>query len=148
MSPSPSTPQDPTATNMAECTEFVANSMLTDGHLFGHQSEHASFKVDTPTTAIRISHGRLHQLAMRDPTDKFDLPDHTAWQMNVALERNDVSRNTRGVLGETFVPTLDLYGNRIVEGMDSIRGSEEDCELIVDSAIKRFLDGVGILSFE
>ena len=26
-------------------------------------------------------------MAMRDPTDQFDLPDHIAYQMNLAFER-------------------------------------------------------------
>lgn len=59
--------------------------------VFGHQSEHASFRIVTPKATIRLSHGRLHQIAMRDPTDRYDLPDHLTWQMNMAIDDNDVS---------------------------------------------------------
>lgn len=119
---------DPTATDMEECKTYVAEAMVTDGGLFDHQSEHGSFQIMTPKATIRVSHGRLHQLAMRDPTDRFDLPDHLTWQMNLAINHNDVSHDATGVLGETMVPTRDGDGNRIMTGMASIRGSQEDCE--------------------
>lgn len=119
---------DPTVTNMAECMEYVDQAQEADGGLFGHQSEHGSFQIETPKATIRLSHGRLHQIAMRDPTDQFDLPDHLTWQMNMAINHNDVSHDATGVLGETMVPTRDENGNKIMSGMAAIRGSQEDCE--------------------
>lgn len=119
---------DPTVTNMVECIEYVGSAMEADGGLFAHQSEHSSFKIVTPTATIRLSHGRLHQLAMRDPTDQFDLPDHLAWQMNLAIDRADLSSDARGILGETLVPTLDAGGEAIMNGMECIRGEQEDCK--------------------
>ena len=83
--------QDPTATNMAECEEYVARAEVGEGRVFLHQSEHASFQIVTPTATVRLSHGRLHQVAMRDPTDQYDLPDHVTWQMNMAVDHNEVS---------------------------------------------------------
>ncbi|CAM9880304.1 unnamed protein product, partial [Hapterophycus canaliculatus] len=83
---------DPTATNIDECTEYVAR-VVTDGSdqgLLHHQSEHASFRIITPNATIRLSHGRLHQIPIRDPTNRFDLPDHQTWQMNVAIDQKDV----------------------------------------------------------
>lgn len=62
----------------------------TDG-LFAHQSEHATFQIVTPRATIRLSHGRLHQIAIRDPTDQFDLPEHVTWQMNVGVDHTAVS---------------------------------------------------------
>ncbi|CAN0178112.1 unnamed protein product [Ectocarpus sp. 6 AP-2014] len=115
---------DPTATNMAECTEYVATADTIS--LFEHESEHASFQIMTPIGTIRLSHGRLHQLAVRDPTDQFDLPDHLAWQMNVAIDHHDVSLEATGVLGETMVPVVDDDGKYIMKGLDAIRGSQED----------------------
>lgn len=119
---------DPTATNMEECMEYVAHASATDGGLFNHQSEHGSFQIVTPKATIRLSHGRLHQVAMRDPTDQLDLPDHLTWQMNLAINHRDVSHDATGVLGETAIPTRDDNGNPIMIGMASIRGSQEDCE--------------------
>lgn len=121
---------DPTVTNMDECTEYVAR-MVTDGSglgLLDHQSEHVSFKIATPKATIRVSHGRLHQTATRDPTDSFDLPDHVTWQMNVAINQNDVSLKANGVLGQTIVARLDADGAPIMEGMEAIRGVEQECE--------------------
>lgn len=117
---------DPTATNMDECAEYVVQATLTEAGLYDHQSEHTSFQILTPTATVRLSHGRLHQVAMRDPTDQFELPDHLTWQMNVAFERINVNRDASGVLGETFVLTRDSSGQAIMNGMDSIRGSEAD----------------------
>lgn len=76
--------------------EYVARAEADadNGGLFAHQSEHVSFQIVTPKATIRLSHGRLHQVAMRDPTDKFDLPDHLTWQMNMAVTNNKVSPST------------------------------------------------------
>eukprot|EP00752_Nemacystus_decipiens_P004376 g3999.t1 len=118
---------DPTATNMAECMEYVAKAAAVgEAGLFEHQSEHSSFRIVMPTATIRLSHGRLHQLPMRDPTDRYDLPDHTTWQMNMAIDRTEVSLEATGILGETLVPTLDDSGTPIMQGIGAIRGSQED----------------------
>ncbi|CAN0044628.1 unnamed protein product [Ectocarpus fasciculatus] len=117
---------DPTATNMDECTEYVAQAEVQAGGLFAHQSEHASFQIVTPKATVRLSHGRLHQIATRDPTDRFDLPDHVTWQMNMGIDHNEVSYSATGILGETSTPTTDANGEDIMTGMESIRGSEED----------------------
>eukprot|EP00752_Nemacystus_decipiens_P016815 g15047.t1 len=124
---------DPTATNMDECMEYVARANLQDGGLFAHQSEHASFQIVTPAATVRLSHGRLHQIAMRDPTDQYDLPDHVTWQMNMAIDHTEVNHNAKGVLGETFVPTRDADGKPIMTGMEAIRGTQEDYR--VDGAL-------------
>lgn len=53
-------------------------------------------------------------------------------------ERNcfsQVSRSATGILGETFVPTLDAEGHHIMSGMASIRGSQEDCEWLGIGAV-------------
>eukprot|EP00903_Cladosiphon_okamuranus_P021427 g19696.t1 len=115
---------DPTATNMEECAQYVAAA--GDTGLFDHASEHASFQIMTPTGTIRLTHGRLHQLAMRDPTDQFDLPEHLTWQMNVAIDHHDVSLEATGVLGETVVPVVDEHNRPVMKGMEAIRGSQED----------------------
>ncbi|CAM9581761.1 unnamed protein product, partial [Ectocarpus fasciculatus] len=117
---------DPTATNMNECAEYVTRAEVEAGGVFAHQSEHASFQIVTPKAIIRLSHGRLHQIAMRDPTDRFDLPDHLTWQMNMAIDHTDVSHAAKGILGQTFVPTRDADGKPIMTGFESIRGTEED----------------------
>ena len=120
---------DPTATNQVECAEYVARAMAGDGvGLFAKQSEHVSFQIMTPTVKIRLSHGRLHQLPTRDPTDQFDLPDHLTWQMNVAIDHHDLSPDATGILGETLVPTVNDNGTPIMRGMGAIRGKQEDCE--------------------
>ena len=182
--------QDPTATNMPECTEYVAQAGLEKDGLYAHQSEHASFQIVNPKATIRLRHGRLHQFAMRDPTDQFGLLDHLTWQMNMAADHNEVvasvppcvsafqgfaptiwleyllrvqltqqmpgvgavsahavtegtlaflcrarsdvnvqvSRDAKGILGETRVPTRDHDGKPIMQGMEAIRGQHEDRE--------------------
>ena len=121
---------DPAVTNMAECTDYVTDAIRKKDGLFAHQSEHASFQIYTPAATIRLSQGRLHQLAMRDPTDQFDLPDHLTWQMNLAIDSVDLTINASGVLGETFVPTLDAGGEAIMNGMECIRGAQEECTYV------------------
>ncbi|CAM9891998.1 unnamed protein product [Scytosiphon promiscuus] len=121
---------DPTVTNMDECTEYVAWATAEgrdeDGDLFAHDSEHVSIQIVTPAGRIRLTHGKLHQLPMRDPTNQHDLPDHLTWQMNLAIDEHSIDAGATGILGETLVPTLDEYGEPIMEGMLAIPGVEED----------------------
>lgn len=42
---------------------------------------------------------------------------------NMGIDGNDISRVAEGILGETFVTTRDANGNRILSGMESIRGN-------------------------
>lgn len=121
---------DPTATNPTECLVYVLKAMSEKGEegLFFLQSEHASFEIVTPAAVIRLNHGRLHQIAMRDPTNKFDIPDHKTWQMNMAIDHHDLTKDAQGILGETQVLTVDSDGRPIMHGMESIRGQQEDCE--------------------
>eukprot|EP00903_Cladosiphon_okamuranus_P022369 g20573.t1 len=117
---------DPTATNMEECEEYVARAVTAnDVGLFGHESEHALFQIVTPMGRIRLTHGRLHQVSMRDPTDRFDLPDHLTWQQNIAIDDDELGLDATGILGETLVPTLNEEGMPIMHGMEAIRGSQE-----------------------
>eukprot|EP00903_Cladosiphon_okamuranus_P011805 g11093.t1 len=136
---------DPTATNLDECAEYVARAEVEDGGLFAHQSEHASFRIVTPKATIRLSHGSLHQTAMRDPTDRYDLPDHLTWQMNMAIDHKEVSHDAKGVLGETFVPTRDANGQPIMSGMEAIRGKQEDYR--VEGALGREFVQDGHISY-
>ena len=121
---------DPTATSRVECVEHVARALTKEGGLFDHQSEHAIFQILTPAAPIRLSHGRLHGLPTRDPTDKFDLPEYSTWEMNVAIDHADLSLDAKGVIGETLVPTRDAGGGIIMHGREAIRGEPRDCELI------------------
>lgn len=77
---------------MDECVEYVMRAEVDKDGVFAHQSKHASFQIVTPKAAIRLSHGRLHQVAMRDPTDQYNLPDHLTWQMNIAADHSEVRR--------------------------------------------------------
>eukprot|EP00752_Nemacystus_decipiens_P004153 g3800.t2 len=120
---------------MGECVEYVARAEVEDGGLYAHQSEHALFQIATPKATIRLSHGRLHQIATRDPTDQYDLPDHLTWQMNMAVDHYEINRDAKGVLGETFVVTRDANGNPIMTGMEAIRGKQEDSGQGVQQAV-------------
>jgi len=50
--------QDPTATNLEECMEYVARAETEAAGVFDYQSEHASFQIVTPKATLRLSHGR------------------------------------------------------------------------------------------
>lgn len=82
----------------------------------------------TPKAAIRLSHGRLHQIAVQVSTDPFDLTDHLTWQMNVVDDQDDAMLGSRGVLNETIAPRLDHAGNRIIQGMEAVRREQKGCE--------------------
>lgn len=67
---------DPTTKHMEQCAEYVAGAAETDGGLFAHHSEHASFQIVTPAVTLRLNHGWIEYVGWRDPTDTFDYPDH------------------------------------------------------------------------
>ncbi|CAM9792957.1 unnamed protein product [Choristocarpus tenellus] len=112
-------------TNPVECEEYVLKA-AADGTLFDLQSEHTSFQITSPELSLRINHGKIHQVAMRDPTDKFDLPDHIAYQMNIIIEDITLDEYPQGILGETVHPTVNEMGDFIMAGPRVIRGEEED----------------------
>ncbi|CAB1119283.1 unnamed protein product [Ectocarpus sp. CCAP 1310/34] len=104
---------DPTATNMAECTEYVVEATRNGlGGLFEHDLEHTSFQILTPMGTIRRAMAAFTSFPC----------------MNLAIDRIDVSPNATGILGETQKPTLDANGSPIMQGMASIRGAQDDCE--------------------
>lgn len=115
---------DALATNKPECESWVDS-----GDLFDHQSEHASFQLNTPSFAMRLNYGKLHQIAMRDPTDRFDLPDHITHQMNLGLSRTNFGEFPQGVLGQTTRVRMDADGKPIMTGPASIAGVESDYEV-------------------
>lgn len=117
--------RDFAATNIDECMSYVERALL-EGTLFEHDSEHVSFQIRTPELTIRLNHGKLHQLPMRDPTDQFDLPDHLTFQMNISIERAVLRDSPQGVLGGTVRPTFDATGGEIKMGIGAIVGTEED----------------------
>lgn len=132
---------DPTATNMDEYGEYVARATVAGsgggGGLFAHESEHASFQIMTPAAKIRLTHGRLHQLPERDPTDRFDIPDHVTWQMNLAIDHNDLSVGTTGILGETLVPTGTLSCRAWILSADRRNTVQQQYNLCDDALNKK-----------
>lgn len=116
---------DPHKTNADECREYAARGEAQSA-LFTHQSEHTSMQIASPHLSLRISHGKVHQLPMRDPTDRYDLPDHTAFQMNLVFEDVRLGPDPQGLVGETITPVLDAEGTPVMQGLDAIRGAESD----------------------
>lgn len=125
--------QDRLATNKPECQSYV-NVAQAEGTLLDHQSEHVSFQLATPSFRMRLNYGKLHQLATRDPTDQFDLPDHITHQMNFGLSDVVLGENPLGIMGETAVVRADQqFGQPIMHGLGVISGAEEDYK--VDGAL-------------
>ncbi|CAM9267452.1 unnamed protein product, partial [Choristocarpus tenellus] len=115
---------DVAKTNPVECKVYVENA-VQEGTLFDHQSEHVLFQIVTPTLTLRLNHGKLHQVAMPDPSGRFDLPDHLTYQMNLGFVHADFGLLPKGILGETTVANVGEDGTPILEGMGAIRGTEE-----------------------
>lgn len=76
-------------TNMDECVEYVTPAEAEEGGVFAYQSENASFQIVPPAANVGLSHGMLHQIAVRDPIDQYDLSDHLTWQLNMAIDHNE-----------------------------------------------------------
>ena len=94
--------------------------------IFAHQSEHVSFQLHTPTFTVRLNYGKLHQLAVRDTSDRFDVPDHVTHQMTLGLSRVILGKCPAGMLGDTAAVRTNIYGAPIMTGLGAISGNEED----------------------
>ncbi|CAM9749488.1 unnamed protein product [Choristocarpus tenellus] len=116
--------RDTLRTNPRECDLYVKRAAESDS-LFDHQSEHTSFQIAFPHLSLRVNHGKINQIAMRDPTDTLDLPDHVAYQMNLAFRKIQLGDDPRGILGETVHPVLNESGAPIMEGPKTLRADEE-----------------------
>ncbi|CAM9585447.1 unnamed protein product [Ectocarpus sp. 6 AP-2014] len=46
--------------------------------------------------------------------------------MNLAIGSDNVGVGAEGILGETLVPTRDANGEYIMNGIESIRGTQEE----------------------
>lgn len=87
----------------------------------------------------------LHQVTMRNPTDTYDPPEHWRWQINLAIDHYEISRNVKGILGKTSLCTVDAWGNAITNGIEAIRGTQESCECAPHSNdLNVFLCGRGL----
>eukprot|EP00903_Cladosiphon_okamuranus_P010581 g10005.t1 len=117
----------PEVADLVECTEYVAFATTTGEHgLFAHDSEHASFQIMTPGALIRLSHGRLHRLSMRDLTDEFDLlPERRTWRMDLALEETGFNSDVTGILGGN-----NARRKPILHGEQPIRGAREEYRVV------------------
>lgn len=80
---------DDKKTNPVECRAYV-RSGIAEGTILDYQSEHTSIQIKADNLSIRVNHGKIHQLAVRDPTDQYDLPDHIAYQMNIDFEQLNI----------------------------------------------------------
>lgn len=104
------------------CYKFLAENGLADV-----QSNHAVFKIATPTVTIRLDAGVDHQGDGDLDFDGTVLPDLDFWQMDIGfagLELNHESLS--GILGETARPVLDTSGQEVMHGNDALRGTVED----------------------
>lgn len=81
-----------------------------------------------PQTDVRLSHGRLGQLPMRDPTNRFDFLEHLTCQMSRASDHDDMGSDAIGILGEALASTVGANGSPILLGKNAIRGTLEKCE--------------------
>ncbi|CAN0084804.1 unnamed protein product [Ectocarpus sp. 8 AP-2014] len=104
------------------CAKFIAENDLAD-----LQSNHAIFKIETPTVTVRLNAGVNYQGNGELNGDRRVLPDLEFWQMDVGMEGLDVDNPAlSGLTGETARPVYDENGKPIMEGFDAFRGTVED----------------------
>eukprot|EP00752_Nemacystus_decipiens_P006653 g5981.t1 len=104
------------------CAKYIAENDLA--HL---QSNHAIFKIETPTITVRLNAGVNYQGDGEVDWDGRVLPALEVWQMDVGIEGLNVENPTlSGLLGETARPVYDENGQPIMKGFDAFRGTVED----------------------
>jgi len=106
------------------CAKFLEEKGLPG--LLAVQSNHAIFRIVTPTTSLRINIGVNYQdLVISEDGDTVLVPELEFWQGNVGVERNEFSDTVSGMLGETSRLILDKHGLPVMEGLGAIRGTPE-----------------------
>eukprot|EP00752_Nemacystus_decipiens_P016831 g15063.t1 len=104
------------------CAKYIAENDLAD-----LQSNHAIFKIETPTVTVRLNVGINYQGDGELNWDGRVLPDLEFWQMDVGMDGLDIDNpKLSGLLGETARPVYDENGQPIMEGFDAFRGTVED----------------------
>lgn len=104
------------------CSRFIEQNDLADV-----QSVHAVFKIETPSTTVRLNVGTNYQGDGELASDGRVLPDLEFWQMNVGMDGLSLENpSLSGLLGETARPVLDANGNPVMEGYEAFRGTVED----------------------
>ena len=104
------------------CAKYTAENDLAD-----LQSNHAIFKIETPTVTVRLNAGVNFQGDGELDWDGRVLPDLEFWQMDVGFDGLDVENPTlSGLLGETARPVYDENGQKVMEGSEAFRGTVED----------------------
>ena len=104
------------------CREYIAKHGLD--HV---QSNHAVFKIVTPSATVRLNVGTNYQGNGELDWDGRVLPDMEFWQMDVGLDGLSLeSQSLSGILGETARPVLGEDGLPIMEGYEAFRGTVQD----------------------
>lgn len=104
------------------CAKFVTKQRLTDV-----QSNHAIFRIETPSVSLRVNVGTNYQGGDGETDwDGAVLPDLQFWQMDVGFEGLNLAGSLSGILGETADPVVDDEGRDIMEGIEAVRGAVED----------------------
>ena len=107
------------------CVKYIEENDLAD-----LQSNHAIFKIETPTVTVRLNAGVNYQGDGEQDWDGRALPDLEFWQMDVGVDGLDVENPVlSGILGETARPVKDENGVEVMEGFDAFRGTVEDYRL-------------------
>ena len=92
------------------CAKYIDENDLAD-----LQSNHAIFRIETPTVAVRLNAGINYQGDGELDWDGRALPDIEFWQMDVGLDGLDVENPAlSGILGETARPVFQENGYAVV----------------------------------
>eukprot|EP00752_Nemacystus_decipiens_P005032 g4571.t1 len=107
------------------CAKYISENELAD-----LQSNHAIFKIETPTVTVRLNVGVNYQGNGEHTWDGRILPELEFWQMDVGMDGLNVDNPAlSGLLGETARPVYDEDGEAVMEGFNAFRGTVEDYRL-------------------
>lgn len=116
----------------AWCAQFIKEHASTYGGPFAlTESDHAAFRIETPSLKIRLNVGTNHQSKGGAETTLPDgrvLPELEFWQMNLGFEQlndRDGVSGLSGLLGETSTPVVGSDGAAVMHGANAMRGEVE-----------------------
>lgn len=110
------------------CEKFL-NEKRLEG-LLRVQSNHAIFRVQTPTATLRINFGINHQDLVTGPDGHTVIvPQLEFWQGDIGVERRQFSQSVGGMLGETTRLVYDASGIPVMNGLEVLSRPVESYEV-------------------
>ena len=105
------------------CAKFVEEG--GDYGILSTDAEHATFRVETPVTTVRINVGVNYQDLETAPDGTVLVPELEFWQTDLGFDDLMLSGNVAGLMGDTSRFVLDDRGIPVTSGLGALHAPVE-----------------------